>query len=170
MLFDVQDENGRSACSKALASISAYMEWESCCALLMRCFWEMETNSQSQQILLWSFCSILSQFHFSQLCSSQEADDPLANALGAYPDSTSSSGILCKCTNSEMVGKIKKCLHKAMLLKLEKLLNAKFVASVDISRAVLKLLKLLPGDIMHSQFPRIIHRISNFLNSHSDAI
>lgn len=171
MLFDVQDENVRSACSEALASISAHMKWKSYSALLMRCFQEMEKNPQKQKILLRLFCSILDEFHFSQLCSSQEANDPSTNALDANLDNNSSSIILQNCHNSMTITEIKTCLNDTMLPKLQKLLYADSEkANVDISRAVLKVLKLLPGDIMDSQLPSIIHRISNFLKSRSDGI
>ncbi|KDO50652.1 hypothetical protein CISIN_1g042789mg [Citrus sinensis] len=171
MLFDVQDENVRSACSEALASISTHLKWKSYSALLMRCFQEMEKNPQKQKILLRLFCSILDEFHFSQLCSSQEANDPSTNALDANLDNNSSSIILQNCHNSMTITEIKTCLYDTMLPKLQKLLYADSEkANVDISRAVLKVLKLLPGDIMDSQLPSIIHRISNFLKSRSDGI
>lgn len=171
MLFDVQDENVRSACSEALASISTHLKWKSYSALLMRCFQEMEKNPQKQKILLRLFCSIFDEFHFSQLCSSQEANDPSTNALDANLDNNSSSIILQNCHNSMTITEIKTCLNDTMLPKLQKLLYADSEkANVDISRAVLKVLKLLPGDIMDSQLPSIIHRISNFLKSRSDGI
>ncbi|XP_031259480.1 small subunit processome component 20 homolog isoform X1 [Pistacia vera] len=169
MLFDVQDENVRSACSEALASISALMEWKSYSALLIRCFQEMEKNQQKQKILLRLFCSILDQFHFSEICSGQEAKYSLDDALGANTSRTNSS--LVDDRSSTIVSEIKTWLHEIMLPKIQKLLNFDSEkVNVDISRAALKLLKLLPGDIMDSQLPSIIHRISNFLKSRSDSM
>ncbi|KAJ0093493.1 hypothetical protein Patl1_26060 [Pistacia atlantica] len=169
MLFDVQDENVRSACSEALASISALMEWKSYSALLIRCFQEMEKNQQKQKILLRLFCSILDQFHFSEICSGQEAKYSLDDALGANTSRTNSSVVDDR--SSMIVSEIKTWLHEIMLPKIQKLLNFDSEkVNVDISRAALKLLKLLPGDIMDSQLPSIIHRISNFLKSRSDSM
>ncbi|KAJ0034275.1 hypothetical protein Pint_25497 [Pistacia integerrima] len=169
MLFDVQDENVRSACSEALASISALMEWKSYSALLIRCFQEMEKNQQKQKILLRLFCSILDQFHFSEIFSGQEAKYSLDDALGANTSRTNSS--LVDDRSSTIVSEIKTWLHEIMLPKVQKLLNFDSEkVNVDISRAALKLLKLLPGDIMDSQLPSIIHRISNFLKSRSDSM
>lgn len=170
MLFDVQDENVRSACSEALASISAVMEWKCYSVLLIRCFQEMEKNQQKQKILLRLFCSILDRFHFSQICSGEQAIYSL-DALGANTISTSSSSVDDKFHGSMMVPEIQTWLHEVMLPKVQKLLNFDSEkVNVDISRAALKLLKLLPGDIMDSQLPSIIHRISNFLKSRSDSI
>ncbi|XP_022722560.1 small subunit processome component 20 homolog isoform X3 [Durio zibethinus] len=168
MLFDLQhgkDEHVRIACIQALASVSAKMEWKSYYALLLRCFREMRTNPDKQKVLLRLICSILDQFNYSQICSSQGAKDSLDNISGSEAGSTISSA-LQKGGSSIMNAEIQTSLQKTVLPKIQKLLSCDSDnVNVNISLAALKLLKLLPGDIMESQLSSIIHRISNFLKS-----
>ncbi|OMO92169.1 Down-regulated-in-metastasis protein [Corchorus capsularis] len=130
MLFDLQhgkDEHVRSACIRALASVSAKMEWKSYYALLLRCFREMSLKPEKQKVL--------------------------------------------KGCDSIMVAEIQTCLQKTVLPKIQDLMNSDSDnVNVTISLAALKLLKLLPGDIMESQLSSIIHRISNFLKNRLESI
>ncbi|GAV59009.1 LOW QUALITY PROTEIN: DRIM domain-containing protein, partial [Cephalotus follicularis] len=199
MLFDVQDgkgENLRTACLEALASISAQMEWKSYYALLLRCFREMNMNPDKQKVLLRLICSILDQFRFSVDCSSLEAKNVSQNGLGAETITnsssdcssleaknvsqsglgaetitTSSSAALQQSGGIVILTEIQTCLHKTLLPKIQKLLHTDSgKVNVNSSLAALKLLKLLPEDIMDSQLPSIIHRISNFLKSRAESV
>ncbi|KAK9281533.1 hypothetical protein L1049_004436 [Liquidambar formosana] len=174
MLFDVQDGKGehvRSACLEALSSISGCMEWKSYYALLMRCFREMTMKPDKQKVLLRLICFILDQFHFSETCFNQEAKDPTDDVSNPGASGTKSSNVLRKCSSSVPITEIQNRLHKTVLLKIQKLLNSNSdKVNVNISLAALKLLKLLPGDIMESQLPSIIHRISNFLKNRLESI
>ncbi|KAK0607559.1 hypothetical protein LWI29_016732 [Acer saccharum] len=172
MLFDAQEENIKKAFIDALASISAHVEWKSYYSLLTRCFQdqEMDKNPQKQKTLLRLFCSILDQFHFSQICSNQEPKDSMDSILRANTDNATSVAFH-GYHSSDLVGEIKTCLLETVLPRVQKVLHsASGEVNVDINRAALKLLKLLPGDIMDSQLPSIIQRISNFLKSRSDGI
>ncbi|KAL5542673.1 hypothetical protein UlMin_010383 [Ulmus minor] len=162
MLFEENDKKGgeiRNACVDALASISGHMKWDSYYSLLMRCFNEMKMDPNKEKILLRLICCILDKFHFS------DAKDP----EDSPSDSGTTSGSLFtlrKCNSSAMLSEIQVCLQKVMLPKIQKLLDSDSdKVNVNISLAVLKILKLLPGDIMDSQLPSIIHRISNFLKN-----
>ncbi|KAK4855629.1 hypothetical protein QYF36_009198 [Acer negundo] len=172
MLFDAQEENIKKAFIDALASISAHVEWKSYYSLLTRCFQdqEMDKNPQKQKTLLRLFCSILDQFHFSQICSNQEPKYSMDSILRANTNNATSIAFH-GYHSSNLVGEIKTCLLETVLPRVQKLLHsASGEVNVDINRAALKLLKLLPGDIMDSQLPSIIQRISNFLKSRSDGI
>ncbi|KAI9195334.1 hypothetical protein LWI28_013950 [Acer negundo] len=172
MLFAAQEENIKKAFIDALASISAHVEWKSYYSLLTRCFQdqEMDKNPQKQKTLLRLFCSILDQFHFSQICSNQEPKDSMGSILRANTNNATSIAFH-GYHSSNLVGEIKTCLLETVLPRVQKLLHsASGEVNVDINRAALKLLKLLPGDIMDSQLPSIIQRISNFLKSRSDGI
>uniref|UniRef100_A0A2P2MF27 Uncharacterized protein n=1 Tax=Rhizophora mucronata TaxID=61149 RepID=A0A2P2MF27_RHIMU len=155
MLLDVQDGKGehvRNACVEALSSISAHMEWKSYYALLISCFQEMNLNLNKQKVLLQLVCSILDQFHFSEICSVQ------GDKEGKYGSSV-------------VVTDMQACLQKTILPKIQKLLNSDSdKVNVNINVAALKLLKLLPGDIMDSQLPSIIHHIANNLKSRLESI
>ncbi|XVF65313.1 hypothetical protein PTKIN_Ptkin09bG0238000 [Pterospermum kingtungense] len=168
MLFDLRhgkDENVRIACMQALASISAKMEWKSYYALLLRCFKEMRMNPDKQKVLLRLICFILDQFKYSQFCFSQGEKDSSDNIPG-FEASSAISSALQKDGSSTMVAEIQTSLQKTVLPKIQKLLSSDSDNfNVNISLAALKLLKLLPGDIMESQLSSIIHRISNFLKN-----
>ncbi|PON57236.1 Coatomer beta subunit [Trema orientale] len=168
MLFEVQEGKGehvRNACIEALASISGQMKWDSYYSLLMRCFNEINLNPDKQKSLLRLICFILDQFHFSV---------PTYSCDNAFDSETVVSGslnTLRKCSSSAMVSGIHTCLQKAVLPKIQKLLDSDSdKINVNISLAALKILKLLPGDIMDSQLPSIVHRISNFLKNRLESI
>ncbi|OMO88554.1 Down-regulated-in-metastasis protein [Corchorus olitorius] len=173
MLFDLQhgkDEHVRSACIRALASVSAKMEWKSYYALLLRCFREMRMKPEKQKVLVRLICAILDQFSYSQFCSSKGDKDSLDSILDSENSSTVTSA-LQKGGDSIMVAEIQTCLQKTLLPKIQDLMNSDSDnVNVTISLAALKLLKLLPGDIMESQLSSIIHRISNFLKNRLESI
>ncbi|XP_042033869.1 small subunit processome component 20 homolog [Salvia splendens] len=138
MLFDAQDgkdENIRSACIDALASISGCMEWHQYYDLLVRCFRNLALKPDRQKLLLRLICAILDRFHFQESSLVQES------------------------------------LHKNIFPKVQKLLASDSDSiNVNISLVALKLLKLLPSDIMDSQLPTVIHRISNFLKNRLESV
>ncbi|MBA0664450.1 hypothetical protein Goklo_004447, partial [Gossypium klotzschianum] len=173
MLFDLQhgkDEHIRTACMQAFASVSAKMEWKSYYALLLRCFSEMKKNPDKRKVLLRLICFILDRFDYSKFCSSQEAINSVDNILGSETNSIVSSAMQ-KGGSSIMVSEIQTSLQKTVLPKIQKLLSSDSDnVNVSISLAALKLLKLLPGDVMESQLSSIIHRISNFLKNRLESI
>ncbi|TYJ14812.1 hypothetical protein E1A91_A10G142700v1 [Gossypium mustelinum] len=173
MLFDLQhgkDEHIRTACMQALASVSAKMEWKSYYALLLRCFSEMKKNPDKRKVLLRLICFILDRFDYSKFCSGQEAINSVDNILGSETNSFVSSAMQ-KGGSSIMVSEIQTSLQKTVLPKIQKLLSSDSDnVNVSISLAALKLLKLLPGDVMESQLSSIIHRISNFLKNRLESI
>lgn len=168
MLFDVQEGKGehvRNACIEAIASISGQMKWDSYYSLLMRCFNEMKLNPDKQKSLVRLICFILDQFHFSVATNScDDASDSETIVSGSL-------NTLRKCSGSGTFSEIQTCLQKAVLPKIQKLLDSDSdKVNVNINLAALKILKLLPGDIMDSQLPSIIHRISNFLKNRLESI
>ena len=174
MMFDVQEgkgENVRAACIEALAAISGHVEWKSYYALLVRCLREMTWNQDKQKLLLRLTCSILDQFHFRGISNSQKGNDSFENASDAATIGSASDSVLQKCSTSTMVTEIQTCLHKTVLPKIQKLLNSDSdKVNVNINLAALKLLKLLPGDVMDSLLPSIIHRVANFLKNRLESV
>ncbi|PSS35668.1 Small subunit processome component like [Actinidia chinensis var. chinensis] len=174
MLFEIQEgkaENIRSACLEALASISGNMEWKSYYAFLMRCFREMTLKPVKQKVLIRLICSVLDQFHFMKTHSGHAVKDCVLEVSKVVTNGMTSSTVLRPCSSSAEVSEIQSCLQKSVLPKIQKLLTSdsdKF--NVNISLVALKLLKLLPADVMDLQLPNIIHRISNFLKSHLDSV
>lgn len=143
MLLDAQEENIKNAFIEVLALISASVEWKSCYSLLTRCFQEMDKNPHKQKPMMRLFCSILDQL--------SDAND------GRY--------------SSDLASEINSCLLDTVLPRVQKALDSESgEINVDINRAALKLLKLLPGDVMDSQLPSIVHRISNFLKNRLESV
>ncbi|KAK6941811.1 U3 small nucleolar RNA-associated protein 20, N-terminal [Dillenia turbinata] len=163
MLLHVQDGKGehlRNACVDTLASISGCMPWKAYYALLLRCFHEMTLKLDKKNVLVRLICSILDQFHFSETCYTNNAQKLLGDS-----GLTSSTMVHCFSTAHNMT-EIQTCLQKVVLPKLQKMLALDpDKVHVNISVATLKLLKLLPGDIMDLQLSSIVHHISNFLKS-----
>ncbi|KAI8538103.1 hypothetical protein RHMOL_Rhmol09G0076200 [Rhododendron molle] len=165
MLFELQrgkSENVRSACLEALASISGNMEWKSYYTFLMRCFREMSQKSDMQKVLLRLICLVLDRLHFIETYSGQEAEGSIVEE---------SKTVLRCCSSSAEVTEIQERLLRNVLPKIQKLMASDSDnVNVHISIVALKLLKLLPGDVMELQLPSIVHRISNFLKNRLESI
>ncbi|KAL3506473.1 hypothetical protein ACH5RR_031855 [Cinchona calisaya] len=164
-LEDGKAENVRSACMEAIASISGCMSWKDYYNIVMKCFREMTKKREKQKILLRLICSILDHFHFSETCVSHETYDSAEDFSVAESLGRLSSAGWRRGTRSTEFSDIQTCIQKIMLPKIQKLLTSDSDnVNVTISLVSLKLLKLLPGEIMDLQLPSIVHRISNFLN------
>lgn len=161
MLFDEKEEKAehlKNACIETIASVAGQMGWKSYYALLIRCFRGASSSSDKQKLFVRLICCILDKFHFSEHPGNKEPKESL--------DSVSDIGIV-----DTDVNEIQTCLYKIVLPKIQKLLNSDSErVNVNISLAALKLLKLLPGDVMDLYLPTIVHRISNFLKSHLESI
>lgn len=168
MLLDGQvgkGENIRSACLEAVGSISKFMDWRLYYALLNRCFREMTLKPDKQKVLLRLISSILDQFHFSETTSDHVTKDSMQDIQNT---SLIESG---KVIGFSELSEIQKCLQKDMLPRVHKMLTADTDnLNVNISLILLKLLKLLPGDIMESHLPSIMHRIANFLKNRLESV
>lgn len=168
MLLDGQvgkGENIRSACLEAVGSISKFMEWRLYYALLNRCFREMILKPDKQKVLLRLVSSILDQFHFSETPSDHDTKDSVQDIQNTC---LIESG---KVIRSSELLEIQMCLQKDMLPRVHKMLTTDTDnLNVNISLILLKLLKLLPGDIMELHLPSIIHRIANFLKNRLESV
>lgn len=152
-LKDGKDEHVRAACMEALASVCVHMEWKSYYALLSRCFREMRKNTNKQKVLVRLVCAVLDQFHFSQPVSSQAGEEFLVGV------------------SADNMNEIRSCLHKTLLPKIQKLMTSDTDSiNVNISLAAVKILKLLPGNIMDTQLPTVTNKICNSLKSRSENI
>ncbi|KAJ1406609.1 Down-regulated-in-metastasis protein [Sesbania bispinosa] len=163
MLFDEKDgkaEHLKNACIETIASVAGQMGWKSYYALLIRCFRGMSSSPDKQKLFIRLICSILDKFHFSELSYTKEPKE----SSGGVSD-------IGNVGTSDVNTEIQTCLYKVVLPKIQKLLDSDSErVNVNICLAALKLLKLLPGDVMDLYLPTIVHRISNFLKSHLESI
>lgn len=133
---DGKDNNVRNACTEALASVSVHMSWKAYYALLNRCFREMNKHTKKGKLLLRLICLILDKFHFAKDGYTQEVEE------------------------------IRTCLQKTVFPKMQKLMNSDSDnVNVNSSVAALKVLKLLPEDVMDSNLSSIVHKIASFLKN-----
>ncbi|KAJ9555652.1 hypothetical protein OSB04_010266 [Centaurea solstitialis] len=169
MLLEVKDGKGehlRNACIEALGSISSGMEWKAYYALLNRCFRELKLRPDRQKLFLRLICSVLDHYHFAEFKPSDKANDGSPKSL-----QEASSIVLVKCTTTDRNSDVQSCLTENILPKIQKLLTLDTDnVNVNVSLVALKLLKLLPGNVLELQLPTIIHRISNFLKSRLESV
>ncbi|KAL9251872.1 Small subunit processome component 20-like protein [Drosera capensis] len=168
MLFEVpqgKEEHIRNACMGALASLAGQMDWRSYRSMLLRCFEDMRKRPEMQKVLVRLVCSILDEFHFF-------VNPPLSGEGADLNDVETgiSGGLLLNASANNgtpsISNDIKSFLIKVVLPKLQKLLALDSdKINVNVNVAVVKVLKLLPGDVMESQLPSVIHRIANFLKN-----
>ncbi|XP_061369187.1 uncharacterized protein LOC133312060 isoform X1 [Gastrolobium bilobum] len=174
MLFDekeVKAEHMKNACIETIASVAGQMGWKSYYGLLIRCFRGTTSSPDKQKLFIRLICSILDKFHFSELSYTKEPKESLGGVSGIGITDIVSSAILGNFGTSDVNTEIQNCLYKIVLPKIQKLLDSDSErVNVNISLAALKLLKLLPGDVMDLYLPTIVHRISNFLKSHLESI
>ncbi|CAN8326706.1 unnamed protein product [Cochlearia groenlandica] len=131
-----KDSGVQNACAAALASVAAHMSWKSYYALLNRCFREMNKHPEKEKLILRLITSILDEFHFTEDCHTQDIEE------------------------------IRTCLEKTVFPKLQKLMSSDSDnVNVKSCLAALKVLKLLPEDVMDSNLSSIIHKIATFLKN-----
>lgn len=174
MMFDEKEgtaEHMKNACIETIASVAGQMGWKSYYALLIKCFRGVSSSPDKQKLFLRLICSILENFHFSDLSHSEEPKESSGGVSHSGVTDTVSSGTLDNFCTHDMNTEIQTCLYKVVLPKIQKLLDSDSErVNVSVSLAALKLLKLLPGDVMDLYLPTIVHRISNFLKSHLESI
>ncbi|KAH6813721.1 hypothetical protein C2S51_022739 [Perilla frutescens var. frutescens] len=170
MLFDVQggkDEHIRSACIDALASISGCMNWSQYYAMLVRCFHDLALKPDRQKLLSRLICAILDHFHFVESSLINEAK---VSALVAPDPYTIGMSTLTRYNSGEFPV-LQESLHKKLFPKIQKLLiSDSDNVNVNIILVALKLLKLLPSNIMDSQLPTVVHRISKCLKNRLESV
>ncbi|XP_045811204.1 small subunit processome component 20 homolog isoform X1 [Trifolium pratense] len=174
MLFDekeVKVDHMKTACIETIASVAGQMGWKSYYALLNKCFQGASRSPDKQKLFIRLICAILDKFHFSELSHTEEPKKSLVCVSDTGVTNVVSSVILGNSGASDVNTDIQTCLYKVVLPKIQKLMDSDSErVNVNISLAALKLLKLLPGDVMDTYLPTIVHRISNFLKSHLESI
>ncbi|KAK2393598.1 ARM repeat superfamily protein [Trifolium repens] len=156
---EVKHDHMKTACIETIASVAGQMGWNSYYTLLNKCFQGASRSPVKQKLFIRLICAILDKFHFS---------DTEEQSLVGVSDTGITDLISCA---SAVNTNIHKCLYKVVLPKIQKLMDSDSErVNVNISLAALKLLKLLPGDVMDTYLSTILHRISNFLKNCLESI
>ncbi|CDP21071.1 unnamed protein product, partial [Coffea canephora] len=142
LLFGVQEGKGENVRSACMEAIASIAG-----CMTWKQYYELlmncfreMTKREKQKVILRLICCILDHFHFSETPAEAKFSD------------------------------IQTCIQKTMLPKIQELLSDSDNVNVNISLVALKLLKLLPGEIMNLQLPNIVHRISNFLKHRLESV
>ncbi|KAJ3672155.1 hypothetical protein LUZ60_006876 [Juncus effusus] len=152
MLFDIKEikaDHVKTACVETLASISAQVNWESYRFILSKSFKELALKPSKQKILLRLICGIIDSFHFYETISIKGENKKIAEKNKQY------------------------YLEKTVLHKAREIFSQdsdKEKVNVNTSIVCLKILKLLPAEIMEAQLSSIIHRICTFLKNRLESI
>ncbi|KAL6565119.1 hypothetical protein OROMI_016569 [Orobanche minor] len=166
---DGKDEHIRSACFYSLSSVSCCMKWNEYYALLAKCFCYLELKPDKEKLLLRVIYAILVHFHFEESLLNHEAMVSTSGAPGLYGTDMNSSSTLVRITDCGEL--IQQSLQKNIFPKIQKfLVSDSGKINVNIISAAPKLLKLLPSDIMDSQLPTVVHRISIFLKNRLESV
>ncbi|KAK8959123.1 hypothetical protein KSP40_PGU003577 [Platanthera guangdongensis] len=173
MMFEVKDGKGehiRNACLDSLASISSLMPWGSYRSFLMRCFRELTVRPEKRKILIRLICAILDMFHFYTPNSDERDKDGTDGAL--CPDNSGENVIVALQSSCKIVSpEIQSYLQNTVLPQIQKILTKDSEnVNANISLAALKVLKLLPSDIMDSQLSSLFHHICTFLKNHLESM
>ncbi|CAJ1855344.1 unnamed protein product [Sphenostylis stenocarpa] len=162
MLFDEKEEKAehmKNACIETIASVAGQMGWKSYYTLLIRCFRGASSSPDKQKVFIRLICCILDKYHFSEHPYNKDTKE----SVDVISD--------MEMADTDVNKEIQTSLFKIVLPKIQKFLDSESEkVNVNISLAALKLLKLLPGDVMDMYLPTIVHRISNFLKSHLESI
>lgn len=177
LLFEAKgDKEGNvvNSCLETLACIAGHIRWDSYFSLLMRAFRLMVSKEENSNIPVRLICSILDKFHFI---------DGMASAVGAEKhDHQSKIGetamdkpdmdLRRDGDNKNIISpEIQERLQKRVLPEINKMMISHAnVVNISVSRAALKLLKLMPLETMESELPCIIQRIANLLKSRPHSV
>ncbi|XP_057754877.1 uncharacterized protein LOC130974144 isoform X1 [Arachis stenosperma] len=172
MMLDEKEgkaEHMKNACIETVASVASQMEWKSYYSLLIKCFQGTSSSPDKQKFYIRLICCILDKFHF-ELSYTKEPKESLGGVSElAVADTVSSDN--SNCGTSGVNPDIQTSLRKVVFPKIQKLLDSDSErVNVNISLAALKLVRLLPGDVMDTYLPTILHRVCNFLKNHLESI
>ncbi|CAA6658531.1 unnamed protein product [Spirodela intermedia] len=159
MMFEVKGGKGehlKNAFIESLASMSGQMQWKAYISFLMKIMWYIQkthSKSDKQKILLRLLISVLDTFHF---CSNE-------NILALTTKNSISTVADPDVVQHTLQHKILPQIQKFLDVDSDRI-------NAHMSLAALKILKLLPEEILESQLQTIIRRISNFLKSRLESI
>jgi U3 small nucleolar RNA-associated protein 20 len=147
------------AAIETVACIASQLQWEPYFGLLMRSFRFLSTKVEHQKVLVRLVCATLDAFHFSESTTEEsvnedaeiEANNELARKLPAGIE-----GLLRKRVLPEFT--------KVMVSKMD-------IVNASVALALVKILKLMPEEVVEVELPRIVQSITNLLkNRNSQAV
>ncbi|KAL3687831.1 hypothetical protein R1sor_014140 [Riccia sorocarpa] len=165
-----------SAAVETLACIAQQIPWEAYFSLLMRCFRVMGSKPEFQKVYVRVTCAVLDKFHFYLPASkANEVDDgqPLdAKKPDGLPSSATFAVELTGRSDSfQLRPEILKLLRERVLPEIRRLMVLKGdIVSTPVALTQVKILKLMPSDIIEVELPQVVRTIINLLKNRRQAI
>ncbi|BBN08979.1 U3 small nucleolar RNA-associated protein 20 [Marchantia polymorpha subsp. ruderalis] len=178
-LFEARgDKEGNlvSVAVETLATIGSQLPWEPYLALLMRCFRLIGSKPEHQKTYVRVACAILDTFHFF-LPSSKDDEDSRPEPKGSeghevVPFSGSDFRELTSGkTSVHLAPEVLKALRGRILPEVRRLMVLKGdIVSTPVALTQVKILKLMPQDVIEVELPQVVRTIINLLKIRSQAI
>ncbi|KAG0630923.1 hypothetical protein M758_1G214100 [Ceratodon purpureus] len=147
------------AAIETVACIASQLQWEPYFGLLMRSFRFLSSKLEHQKVLIRLVCATLDAFHFFESTSeesfSEDAEIETNNAL-----------------TRKLPAGIEGLLRKRVLPEFTKVMVSNMdIVNASVALALVKILKLMPEEVVEVELPRIVQSITNLLkNRNSQAV
>ncbi|KAJ7564585.1 hypothetical protein O6H91_02G024400 [Diphasiastrum complanatum] len=177
-LFEAKvDKEGNlvEAAIQSVGCIAAQLQWTPYFSLVMHCFRLIVSRVDYQKALVRLVCSILDQFHFYEESSTDVEMNHMVDDDVRSVQELPQVKALNVTTKGLHVQKVSANVHlqlqKRILPEISKFLVSKErYVNASVALAVVKVLKLMPHDIVEVELPRILQIMINFLKSRSQAV
>lgn len=147
------------AAIETVACIASQLQWEPYFGLLMRSFRLLSSKVEHQKALVRLVCATLDAFHFFESETEENISENAANEADG------------NCTRT-LPGKIEGLLRKRVLPEFTKVMVSNMdIVNASVALALVKILKLMPEEVIELELPRIVQSITNLLkNRNSQAV
>ncbi|MCO5560984.1 hypothetical protein L7F22_014604 [Adiantum nelumboides] len=161
-----KDGNLVQSAIEVIANIAAQLQWDPYYSLLMRLFHMISSHPEYKKTIIKLLCSVLDKFHFNTASISQGAlfKDTFLEEAGCKSPVPSSDGL-------SIPEKILRRLKLQILPEFVKLMVSKEnIINVSVALAVVKVLQLMPRDVMELELPRVIQNLVNLLKNRNHIV
>ena len=147
---------------ETIACIASQLQWEPYFGLLMRSFRFLNSKVEHQKALVRLVCSTLDVFHFFESTIEDRGSEDAEDAENEV--------------NNELTRKlpaeIEALLLKRVLPEFTKMMVSKMdIVNASVALALVKILKLMPDEVVEIELPRVVQSITNLLkNRNSQAV
>lgn len=154
-----KEGNLAGAAIETIACIASQLTWEPYFGLLMRSFRFLTSKAEHQKVLVRLVCSTLDAFHFFE----SRAEDSMCE--DTRDDANNG-------TTQALPVEIENLLRKRVLPEFNKVMVSKMdIVNSSVALALVKILKLMPEEVVEVELPRILQSITNLLkNRNSQAV
>ncbi|KAI5069079.1 hypothetical protein GOP47_0015380 [Adiantum capillus-veneris] len=161
-----KDGNLVQAAVEVIACIASQLQWDPYYSLLMRLFRTISSHPENEKTIIKLLCSVLDKFHFTKasITNGGSIEHTCLEEAGSKSLMISSDG-------TEIPEEILQQLKLHILPEFARLMVSKEnIINVSVSLAVVKVLQLMPSDVMELELPRIVQNIVNLLKNRNHIV